>query len=69
MVAGKVLMDRNCPESLRDDPTTGYRESAALIEKWQGRGRLGYAITPRFAPTSTPEQLAAAGRLAQDGGL
>ena len=66
MVAGKVLMDRNCPESLRDDPTTGYRESAALIEKWQGRGRLGYAITPRFAVTSSDEQLELAGQLARE---
>ena len=66
MVAGKVLMDRNCPESLRDDPATGYRESAALIEKWQGRGRLGYAITPRFAVTSSDAQLELAGQLARE---
>jgi guanine deaminase len=66
MVAGKVLMDRNCPEWLRDDPQTGYRESAALIEKWQGQGRLGYAITPRFAVTSSDAQLEQAGRLARE---
>lgn len=64
LVAGKVLMDGNCPESLRDDPESAYRDSKALIEKWHGRGRLGYAITPRFALTSSAEQLAAAGRLA-----
>jgi guanine deaminase len=66
LIAGKVLMDRNCPESLRDDPQTGYADSKALIEKWHGRGRLGYAITPRFALTSSGEQLAAAGRLAAE---
>jgi len=66
MVAGKVLMDRNCPESLRDDPATGYSESAALIEKWHGRGRLGYAITPRFAVTSSDHQLELAGQLARE---
>ncbi|MBT8108522.1 MAG: guanine deaminase [Gammaproteobacteria bacterium] len=66
LIAGKVLMDRNCPTSLRDDPQTGYAESRALIEKWHGRGRLGYAITPRFALTSSAEQLAAAGRLAAE---
>ena len=66
LIAGKVLMDRNCPASLRDDPQTGYAESKALIEKWHCRGRLGYAITPRFALTSSEEQLAAAGRLAAE---
>lgn len=66
MVAGKVLMDRNCPELLRDGPDLGYRESSALIEKWQGRGRLGYAITPRFAVTSSDAQLEVAGRLARE---
>jgi guanine deaminase len=66
LVAGKVLMDSNCPESLRDDPESAYADSKALIERWHGRGRLGYAITPRFALTSSPEQLAAAGRLAAE---
>jgi guanine deaminase len=66
MVAGKVLMDRNCPELLRDSPERGYSESAALIEKWQGRGRLGYAITPRFAVTSSDAQLELAGKLARE---
>lgn len=66
LVAGKVLMDRNCPEELCDDAKSAYAESQALIERWHGRGRLGYAITPRFALTSTAEQLEAAGRLAAD---
>ena len=66
IVAGKVLMDRNCPEGLRDDPESAYSESRALIERWHGQDRLGYAITPRFAVTSSDEQLAAAGRLAAE---
>ena len=63
MLAGKVLMDRNCPEFLRDTAASGYAESRALIEKWHGRGRLSYAVTPRFAASSTPEQMTLAGRL------
>jgi guanine deaminase len=63
LIAGKVLMDRNAPAGLLDTVESGYEESRALIEKWHGKGRLSYAITPRFAATSTPEQLAAAGRL------
>jgi guanine deaminase len=66
LIAGKVLMDSNCPEELRDDAEQGYAESKALIERWHGKGRLGYAITPRFALTSSSEQLAAAGRLASE---
>jgi guanine deaminase len=66
LIAGKVLMDRFCPEVLRDDPETSYVDSKALIERWHGKGRLGYAITPRFALTSSDEQLAAAGRLAAE---
>ncbi|MEM7405903.1 MAG: guanine deaminase [Pseudomonadota bacterium] len=66
LVAGKVLMDRNCPEALRDTPESAYEESARLIERWHGKERFRYAVTPRFAPTSTPEQLAAAGRLLTD---
>jgi guanine deaminase len=64
MAAGKVLMDRNCPDYLRDTPESAYKESRALIEKWHGRDRLLYAITPRFAPTSTEAQLERAGDLA-----
>ncbi|MEO0437981.1 MAG: guanine deaminase [Pseudomonadota bacterium] len=66
MIAGKVLMDRNVPEALRDSPESAYEDSKELIERWHGRGRLRYAVTPRFAPTSSPEQLAAAGRLLQE---
>ncbi len=66
LIAGKVLMDRNCPEELRDDADSAYADSKALIERWHGRGRLGYAITPRFALTSTEAQLAAAGKLARE---
>jgi len=63
MIGGKVMMDRNAPDGLRDTAQTGYDQSKALLEKWHGVDRLGYAITPRFAPTSTPEQLSAAGAL------
>lgn len=64
LIAGKVLMDRMCPDELRDDAESAYADSKALIECWHGKGRLGYAITPRFALTSSEEQLEAAGRLA-----
>ncbi|SPL70730.1 guanine deaminase [Acinetobacter stercoris] len=63
LIAGKVLMDRNAPEALLDTAESAYLDSKALIEKWHGRGRALYAITPRFAPTSTPEQLQKAGQL------
>src|SRR5690625_3934520 len=63
LIAGKVLMDRNAPDALLDTAQQGYDDSDALIRRWHGRGRLGYAITPRFAITSTPEQLEAAGAL------
>ena len=64
MVAGKVLMDRHCPEYLRDTPESATRDSEALINKWHQRGRALYAITPRFAPTSSEQQLRLAGQLA-----
>ena len=63
LITGKVLMDRNCPDFLRDTAARGYAESRALIDKWHGRERLLYAVTPRFAATSTPEQMALAGHL------
>lgn len=63
MIAGKVLMDRNAPEAIQDTPQSGYDQSKRLIEKWQGRDRLLYAITPRFAASSTPGQLELAGAL------
>jgi len=66
MIAGKVLMDRNAPDYLVDTPASGYADSRALIERWHGVGRLDYAITPRFAPTSTEAQLAQAGKLAAE---
>lgn len=66
LAAGKVLMDRNAPGPLRDTPQTGYDESKALIAKWHNRGRLMYAITPRFAATSSREQLEAAGSLCRE---
>jgi guanine deaminase len=66
MIAGKVMMDRDAPEALRDTAQRGYDESKALIERWRGRGRLDYAISPRFALTSTQAQLDAAGALARE---
>ncbi|MEZ8094028.1 guanine deaminase [Photobacterium swingsii] len=66
MIAGKVMMDRNAPEYLLDTPEIGYNQTKELIERWHKRGRLLYAITPRFAPTSSPEQLAIAGRLKEE---
>jgi guanine deaminase len=63
LIAGKVLMDREAPQALMDTARSGYEESKALIAKWHGRGRALYAITPRFAVTSTPEQLELAGSL------
>lgn len=64
MVAGKCLMDRHAPDGLRDDTLGGIEESRQLIERWHGQGRSRYSITVRFAVTSTPAQLAAAGQLA-----
>ncbi|MFT5692788.1 MAG: guanine deaminase [Oceanicoccus sp.] len=63
MISGKVLMDRNAPEALSDSAESGYAESSQLIEQWHGNGRQLYAVTPRFAPTSTPQQLLGAGEL------
>ncbi|MDX1515280.1 MAG: guanine deaminase [Woeseiaceae bacterium] len=68
LIAGKVLMDVNCPPELRDGDDSGIDASRRLIEKWHGRDRLGYAITPRFALTSSEKQLAAAGALAAECG-
>lgn len=66
MIAGKVMMDRNAPDYLLDTAESSYSQSKALIERWHHNGRLLYAITPRFAPTSTPEQLAMAQRLREE---
>lgn len=63
LVAGKVLMDRHAPDGLRDDVVQAEADCRELIARWHGRERLAYAVTVRFAPTSTPAQLAMAGRL------
>jgi guanine deaminase len=63
MIAGKVMTDRNVPAPLADTPKKGYDESKALLGKWHGKGRQLYCVTPRFAPTSTPEQMEATGAL------
>ncbi len=66
MAGGKVMMDRNAPEALRDTAQSGYDDTKALIATWQGRGRAHVAITPRFAVTSTGEQMEMAGTLARE---
>lgn len=66
MLCGKVLMDRNAPEALTDTAQRGYDESKALIARWHGTGRQLYAVTPRFAITSTEAQLEAAGALLKE---
>ena len=63
LITGKVLMDRHAPEGLRDDVSEAQAQCEALIARWHGTDRLAYAVTPRFAATSTPEQLAMAGAL------
>jgi guanine deaminase len=66
MVGGKVMMDRNAPEGLCDTAQSGYDDTKALIARWHGRGRALYAISPRFAITSTPEQMEMARALVQE---
>jgi guanine deaminase len=63
-IAGKVLQDRNCPDGVRDQTEQSLIDTERLIQRWHGVDRLGYAITPRFAPTSSPAQLRGAGELA-----
>ncbi|RYH01848.1 guanine deaminase [Salipiger sp. IMCC34102] len=63
VVGGKTCMDRNAPDDLRDTAQSAYDDSKALIARWHGRGRATYAITPRFSPTSSPDQLSALGAL------
>jgi len=58
LIAGKVMMDRNAPDTLTETPEQSYQQTRELIERWHNRGRLSYALTPRFAPTSSPELLA-----------
>lgn len=59
IAAGKTCMDRNAPEGLRDTPQSAYDDSKALLERWHCKDRARYVITPRFSPTSSPQQLAA----------
>lgn len=66
MICGKVLMDRNAPDYLRDTPESGYLDSRELARRWHGVDRLRYAITPRFAPTSSDAQLAMTGKLLRE---
>ncbi len=66
LLAGKVMMDRHAPDYLSESAEQSYRQTRELIERWHQRGRLGYAITPRFAPTSTPELLAAVRQLREE---
>ncbi|GAA1495463.1 guanine deaminase [Paeniglutamicibacter kerguelensis] len=66
MAGGKVMMDRNAPSGLLDTAQTGYDDSKALIERWHGTGRNLYAVTPRFAPTSTEAELEAAAALRRE---
>lgn len=66
MICGKVMMNRNAPEFLCDDVDSSYQDSKELIERWHGKGRQLYAVTPRFAITSTPEQLQKAGQLLEE---
>ena len=66
MLGGKVMMDTNAPEALRDTPQSSYDDSKALLEKWHGEGRAYYVISPRFAITSTPEQMEMAEALARE---
>ncbi|MBP6419693.1 MAG: guanine deaminase [Giesbergeria sp.] len=64
LITGKVLQDRHCPDGVRDQTEQSLIDTEALIQRWHGVERLGYAITPRFAPTSSPAQLRGAGALA-----
>lgn len=64
-ISGKVCMDRHCPSDLQDTPELAQQQSQTLIENWHGKGRNLYALTPRFAPTSSDKQLAMLGELAQ----
>ena len=57
LIAGKVMMDRNAPDYLTETPEQSYQQTRELIERWHNHGRLSYALTPRFAPTSSPELL------------
>ena len=64
LITGKCLQDRHCPDGVRDDTEQSLIDTLALIQRWHGQARLGYAITPRFAPSCSPAQLRGAGELA-----
>src|SRR5512146_93367 len=64
LIAGKVLQDRHSPDGVRDETEQSLADTEALIARWHGKGRLGYAITPRFAPSCSEAQLRGAGELA-----
>ena len=66
LVAGKILMDQNALPELQDTAASGYQDSVDLINEWHGKGRLGYAVTPRFSGTSSVEQLTLAGQLLKE---
>ncbi|MCV9879398.1 guanine deaminase [Brenneria izbisi] len=66
LIAGKVMMDQNAPDELIETPADSYQRTRELILRWHKRGRLGYALTPRFAPTSSPELLSAVQRLREE---
>ncbi len=65
-ISGKVMMDRNAPEYICDTAETSYKQSVELIKRWHQKGRALYGVTPRFAPTSSPAQLEAAGQLLKE---
>ena len=66
MIAGKIMMDRNCPDYLQDSAESSYADSKALIARWHDQDRLQYAVSPRFAPTSSEQQLQAAAQLVDE---
>ncbi|MDB9517103.1 guanine deaminase [Roseofilum reptotaenium CS-1145] len=65
IIAGQMLMSRNAPDFLVNTPQTAYEQTQTLIQKWHHQDRLLYAVTPRFAPTSTPEELELAGSFSE----
>jgi guanine deaminase len=66
LIVGKVMMDRNAPESLCEEPRQSYRQSVELIRRWHLHGRLHYALTPRFAPCCSPQLLELCGQLLEE---
>lgn len=66
LIAGKVMMDRNAPDYLTETPEQSYQQTRELIQRWHNHGRLSYALTPRFAPTSSPELLSKVRQLKEE---